>query len=89
MYNRKPDDDKVVQESEGIFEAIELETLHGEYKWSQILKTDRVQTGRRVLLDYGMQFMNQRCGINLVVVCSFSSTYSLSLLTLPVLYHLN
>ncbi|OOQ81535.1 hexose carrier protein [Penicillium brasilianum] len=63
----QPDDPKVVSESEGILEAIELETLHGEYKWSQILTRDEVQTGKRVLLAYGIQFMNQMGGINLVV----------------------
>jgi hypothetical protein len=66
-----PEDGKVVSESEGIIQAIQLETLHGEYKWSQILKRDEVQTGRRVLLAYGIQFMNQMGGINLVVVSSF------------------
>jgi hypothetical protein len=69
----QPDDPKVVSESEGILEAIELETLHGEYKWSQILKRDEVQTGKRVLLAYGIQFMNQMGGINLVVVSGVSS----------------
>jgi hypothetical protein len=68
-----PDDHKVVSESEGIIQAIQLETMHGEYKWSQILKRDEVQTGRRVLLAYGIQFMNQMGGINLVVV---SLTYT-------------
>jgi hypothetical protein len=44
-------------------------TLIDEYshRWSQIFKRDEVQTGRRVLLAYGMQFMNQIGGINLVV----------------------
>ena len=68
VYDRQPDDEKVLSEAEDIREAIELETLHGEYKWSQILKRDEVQTGKRVLLAYGMQFMNQMGGINLVVV---------------------
>lgn len=76
VYDMQPDDPQVVSESEGILEAIELETLHGEYKWSQILKRDEVQTGRRVLLAYGMQFMNQMGGINLVVV-SFNLSISL------------
>ncbi|KAJ5092826.1 hypothetical protein N7456_008687 [Penicillium angulare] len=67
VYDMQPDDPKVVSESEGILEALQLETLHGEYKWSQILKRDEVQTGKRVLLAYGMQFMNQMGGINLVV----------------------
>jgi hypothetical protein len=70
VYDMAPDDPKVMSESSGILEAIELETLHGEYKWSQILKRDEVQTGKRVLLAYGIQFMNQMGGINLVVVSS-------------------
>lgn len=76
VYDMAPDDPKVVSESEGILEAIELETLHGEYKWSQILKRDEVQTGKRVVLAYGMQFMNQMGGINLVVVCFILSPSS-------------
>lgn len=68
VYDRTPDDQKVVEESEGILEAIELETQHGEYQWSQIFEKDEVQTGKRVLLAYGIQFMNQMGGINLVVV---------------------
>jgi hypothetical protein len=71
IYDMGPEDGKVVSESEGIIQAIQLETLHGEYKWSQILKRDEVQTGRRVLLAYGIQFMNQMGGINLVVVSPF------------------
>ncbi|CAG8366240.1 unnamed protein product [Penicillium salamii] len=67
IYAMGPDDSKVASESEGIIQAIELETMHGEYKWSQIFKRDEVQTGKRVLLAYGMQFMNQMGGINLVV----------------------
>ena len=69
MYDRSPDDPLVVSESEGILEAIRLETMHGEYKWAQMFKTDEIKTGRRVLLAYGIQFMNQMGGINLVVVC--------------------
>jgi len=70
VYDMASDEPKVVSESSGILEAIELETLHGEYKWSQILQRDEVQTGKRVLLAYGIQFMNQMGGINLVVVSS-------------------
>ncbi|KAJ5156014.1 hypothetical protein N7492_008817 [Penicillium capsulatum] len=57
-----PDNYKVVSKSEGILEVIERETMHDEYRWSQILKRDEVQTGRRVLLAYGMQFMNHMSG---------------------------
>ncbi|CAI7610813.1 unnamed protein product [Penicillium pancosmium] len=68
VYDREAEDPKIMSESAEILQAIELETLQGEYKWSQILKRDEVQTGKRVLLAYGMQFMNQMGGINLVVV---------------------
>ncbi|OAL22877.1 hypothetical protein AYO22_06785 [Fonsecaea multimorphosa] len=67
VYDQGPNDEKVARESQDILEVIELETLHGQYKWSQILRRDEVQTGRRILLAYGMQFMNQMGGINLVV----------------------
>ncbi|KAI4721609.1 putative Myo-inositol transporter 1 [Aureobasidium sp. EXF-10727] len=67
VYNGTPDDPKIVKEQKGILDALKLEREHGEYKWSQIFKQDEVQTGRRVLLAYGMQFMNQIGGINLVV----------------------
>jgi hypothetical protein len=67
VYDRPPDDPKIVKEQEEIFEALQVEREQGEYRWSQLLKRDEVQTGRRVLLAYGMQFMNQMGGINLVV----------------------
>lgn len=67
LYDRAPTDALVTSEAEGILEAIRLETA-GEYKWSQMFKSDEVKTGRRVLLAYGIQFMNQMGGINLVVV---------------------
>ncbi|KAH8891601.1 putative Myo-inositol transporter 1 [Thozetella sp. PMI_491] len=67
VYEGGPDDPKIVKEQREVLEALELEQKHGEYRWSQLLKRDDVQTGRRVLLAYGMQFMNQLGGINLVV----------------------
>lgn len=66
LWDVGPDDKKVRREEGDILETIALEREHGEYKWRDILKRDRVQTGRRVLLAYGMQFMNQLGGINLV-----------------------
>jgi MFS family permease len=42
---------------------LKLEQEVGEYRWSQLFKRDEIQTGRRVLLAYGMQFMNQMGGI--------------------------
>lgn len=69
MFDRAPNDPKVVTESEGILDAIALETMHGEYKWSQLLKKDELQTGKRVLLAYGMQLMNQIGGG--LICCTF------------------
>ena len=69
MFDRAPNDPKVVTASEGILDAIALETMHGEYKWSQLLKKDEVQTGKRVLLAYGMQLMNQIGGG--LICCTF------------------
>lgn len=67
VYDREPEDEKVAREQKDVLDALRLERQHGEYKWSQLFKRDEVQTGRRVLLAYGMQFMNQIGGINLVV----------------------
>ncbi|KAG9193770.1 hypothetical protein G6011_03805 [Alternaria panax] len=67
VYDGTPDDPKIEKENREVLEALQFEREHGEYKWSQLLKKDRVQTGRRVLLAYGAQFMNQMGGINLVV----------------------
>lgn len=66
VYDRPPDDPKIQQEEDDILETMRMEKEAGEYKWRNILQRDRVQTGRRVLLAYGMQFMNQMGGINLV-----------------------
>ncbi|KAL4765414.1 transcription factor TFIIIB subunit BRF1 [Aspergillus foveolatus] len=68
FYDRPENDPKVVNDAEGIFRATELDSLRGEYKWSQVLKKDEIQTGRRVLLAYGLQFINQMGGVNIIVV---------------------
>ncbi|KAL1999838.1 hypothetical protein VTN02DRAFT_3897 [Thermoascus thermophilus] len=67
VYDCDPDHPKIVKEQHDILEAIRLETDAGGYSWSKIFHRDEVQTGKRVLLAYGMQFMNQVGGINLVV----------------------
>lgn len=66
VYDKPPEDPKIQQEQDDILETMRLEREAGEYQWRNILRRDRVQTGRRVLLAYGMQFMNQIGGINLV-----------------------
>ena len=59
MHDTEPDDVDVAKEQTQILQALALEKEHGEYRWSQIFKKDEVQTGRRILLAYGMQFINQ------------------------------
>ena len=59
IFGREPDHPKIQQEQAEILEAIAVETKHGQYKWRTIFKRDEVATGQRVLLAYGMQFMNQ------------------------------
>lgn len=66
IYDAPASDAVVRKEEADILETIALEREHGEYRWRNILKRDRVQTGRRVLLAYGAQFCNQMGGINLV-----------------------
>ena len=67
IYDCDAHDARAQKDQTDILDAIALEREHGEYKWSQLFKKDDVQSGRRVLLAYGMQFMNQMGGINLVV----------------------
>ncbi|KAF9893097.1 hypothetical protein FE257_012508 [Aspergillus nanangensis] len=67
VYDRTIDDPKIVQDSQEIFKAIEMDNLRGEYRWSQLFKKDELHTGRRVLLAYGLQFMNQMGGVNIIV----------------------
>ncbi|KAL0564739.1 hypothetical protein V5O48_017300 [Marasmius crinis-equi] len=66
VYNLPPGDKEIVREAEDIREAIRLEEENA-FQWKNLLQRDSVQTGRRVLLAWGMQFMNQVGGINLIV----------------------
>ena len=67
VYDKERTDPLIVHETSQIVDAIRLEEQNGKFKWRNILKKDSVQTGRRVLLAWGVQFMNQAGGINLVV----------------------
>ena len=67
VWDGDPVSEMVSRQQKDIVEGIELERRYGEYRWRDILKRDEVQTGRRVVLAYGIQFMNQMGGINLVV----------------------
>lgn len=67
VYDRDPNHETIIKEQNDILEALRTENDTGEFSWRKIFKKDDVQTGKRVLLAYGMQFMNQMGGINLVV----------------------
>ncbi|KAL2075118.1 hypothetical protein VTL71DRAFT_60 [Oculimacula yallundae] len=67
VYDKESTDPLILHETSQIIDAINLEDKNGKFKWRNILKRDSVQTGRRVLLAWGIQFMNQAGGINLVV----------------------
>lgn len=67
VWDATPEDPRVHKMHTEITEAIALERRSGEYKWRQLFHRDEVQTGRRVLLAYGMQFMNQMGGINMLM----------------------
>jgi hypothetical protein len=62
------DDPDILRELDHIVKAIALEESQG-FEWSKVFRPDPLHTGRRVLLAWGMQFMNQmgeRLGINQV-----------------------
>lgn len=67
VYDRSPDDEKILNEQRDILTALQMESVANEFQWRKIFKKDEVQTGKRVLLAYGMQFMNQGGGINFIV----------------------
>lgn len=74
VHDKEPTDEYIVAEKTAIVEAIQVETAATETKsfWS-IFKNDEVKTGYRVLLAWGIQFMNQASGINLVVYYRIST----------------
>jgi hypothetical protein len=62
-----PDTDPYVQKfRKEIRETIALEESK-PFQWKHIFRKDSVQSGRRLLLAWGMYFINQMGGINLVV----------------------
>ncbi|KAF2019571.1 general substrate transporter [Aaosphaeria arxii CBS 175.79] len=68
VYDMDPMDEYIVNERHAILQAIELERSTAKSKtFFSILQADSVRTRYRVLLAWGIQFMNQAGGINLVV----------------------
>ena len=56
VYDLPPTDKEIIKEAEDIREAMRLEEENA-FRWRNLLQRDSVQTGRRVLLAWGMQFM--------------------------------
>jgi len=54
VYDHDPDHPDILKEQAEILEAIELES-YSQTSWWSLFKQDEVQTGKRVLLAYGMQ----------------------------------
>ena len=67
VYGTTPEDPKIVKESSEILETIRIHEERGEYRWTELFKKDEFQTGRRVLLSYGLMFVQQLSGVNLIV----------------------
>ncbi|KAI9693250.1 MAG: hypothetical protein M1822_005246 [Bathelium mastoideum] len=67
VYDKQPDDPQILKEQDDILKAIKLEGSVGSSGWKRLFQKDEIQTRKRIALAYGMQFMNQMGGINLVV----------------------
>lgn len=67
VYDKDPSDPFIMAERTGILQAIELEASATKKSVWSIFKNDNVKTGYRVFLAWFAQFINQVCGINLVV----------------------
>lgn len=68
VHNLSPNDEYIVSEMEAIERAIALEGDQlNVHSLASVFKKDEVRTRYRILLAWGMQFMNQAGGINLVV----------------------
>ncbi len=67
VWDKPASDPSIVAEHKEILNALALEQQHGEYKWSQLHKSDEVHTTRGVILVYLINFTNQMAGINMIV----------------------
>ncbi len=68
VYDKDPSDPFIVSETASIQQAIELEVSADKNdSFLSIFRMDSIRTRYRILLAWGVQFMNQAGGINLVV----------------------
>ncbi|KAJ4156577.1 hypothetical protein NW754_008210 [Fusarium falciforme] len=66
VYDKDVNDAWIIEQTKAIEAAIELEA-EAQVSLVDCFKNDRVKTGSRVMMAWGMQLMNQLGGINLVV----------------------
>ena len=62
VYDKQERDELVIHQKQQICDAIELEEKNGGFRWRNVLQRDEVQTGKRVLLAWGMQVCNKYHG---------------------------
>jgi MFS family permease len=68
FYDKEPSDSYVTSEIASIHQAIQLELSSNKNdSFLSIFRKDTIRTRYRILLAWGVQFMNQAGGINLVV----------------------
>lgn len=68
VYDKDPDNEVIIAETTAILQALKLETTtRRKASFCSIFANDSIRTGYRILLAWGIQFMNQASGINLVV----------------------
>ncbi|THY41170.1 putative Myo-inositol transporter 1, partial [Aureobasidium pullulans] len=66
VYGTGPEDEYIVAEKAAIIEALEIENAN-PFRWTHVLRKDRVQTGWRVWLAVLALTFNQWSGINVIV----------------------
>lgn len=76
VCDKESADEVVVTEGNAICIAIEMEAHYERRSFINLFKRDTLQTGRRVILAWVIQFMNQAGGINLIVYYAPSESFT-------------
>lgn len=79
VYDKGASDPYIVAERNAIRDAIELEAQSEKTSFISLFKPDQIRTGRRVVLAWVIQFMNQAGGINLLIYYAPCESPSLDL----------
>ncbi|CCH43899.1 Hexose transporter 2 [Wickerhamomyces ciferrii] len=59
VFGKDSDDPEIIRLYQEIEEAMELETLEGEYTWKKLFKSDTAKTRHRIILSYMSMFAQQ------------------------------